>query len=35
VGSERPIFGKVPYMTSSKTARKLKVAGYMERYGKD
>jgi deoxyribodipyrimidine photo-lyase len=34
-GPERPIFGKVRYMTSSNTARKLKVAGYLERYGKD
>jgi deoxyribodipyrimidine photo-lyase len=33
-GPERPIFGKVRYMTSSNTARKLKVAGYLERYGK-
>ncbi len=34
-GPERPIFGKVRYMTSNNTARKLKVAGYLERYGKD
>jgi len=34
-GPERPIFGKVRYMTSSNTARKLKVAGYLERYGKN
>jgi deoxyribodipyrimidine photo-lyase len=34
-GPERPIFGRVRYMTSSNTARKLKVAGYMKRYGKD
>jgi deoxyribodipyrimidine photo-lyase len=34
-GPERPIFGKVRYMTSSNTTRKLKVAGYLERYGKD
>jgi deoxyribodipyrimidine photo-lyase len=34
-GPERPIFGKVRYMTSSNTARKLKTAGYLERYGKD
>jgi deoxyribodipyrimidine photo-lyase len=34
-GPERPIFGKVRYMTSRNTARKLEVAGYLERYGKD
>jgi deoxyribodipyrimidine photo-lyase len=34
-GPERPIFGKVRYMTSKNTARKLKVAGYLERYGKN
>ena len=34
-GPERPIFGKVRYMTSSNTARKLRVAGYLKRYGKD
>ena len=34
-GPERPIFGKVRYMTSSNTARKLKVTGYLERYGRD
>ncbi len=34
-GPERPIFGKVRYMTSRNTARKLKVAGYLERHGKD
>ena len=34
-GPERPIFGKVRYMTSRNTARKLKVAGYLERYGTD
>jgi deoxyribodipyrimidine photo-lyase len=34
-GPERPIFGKVRYMTSSNTARKLKISGYVERYGKD
>lgn len=32
-GPERPIFGKVRYMTSANTARKLKLAGYLERYG--
>jgi len=34
-GPERPIFGKVRYMTSRNTARKLKVAGYLKRYGKN
>ena len=34
-GPERPIFGKVRYMTSSNTARKLDVSGYLERYGGD
>jgi deoxyribodipyrimidine photo-lyase len=34
-GLERPVFGKVRYMISSNTARKLKTAGYLERYGKD
>ena len=33
MGPERPIFGKVRYMTSKNTARKLKVTGYLERYG--
>jgi deoxyribodipyrimidine photo-lyase len=32
-GPERPIFGKVRYMSSRNTRRKLKVAGYLERYG--
>lgn len=31
-GPERPIFGKVRYMSSANTARKLHVAGYMRRY---
>ena len=34
-GPERPIFGKVRYMTSSNTRRKLRVRGYLERYGRD
>jgi len=34
-GPERPIFGKVRYMSSRNTARKLKISGYVERYGKD
>lgn len=33
-GPERPIFGTVRYMSSANTARKLSVAGYLERYGK-
>lgn len=32
-GPERPIFGKVRYMSSDNTARKLRVKGYLERYG--
>ena len=32
-GPERPIFGKVRYMSSRNTRRKLKVAGYLDRYG--
>lgn len=32
-GPERPVFGKVRYMSSRNTARKLKVAPYLERYG--
>ncbi len=32
-GPERKIFGKVRYMSSENTARKLSVAGYLERYG--
>jgi deoxyribodipyrimidine photo-lyase len=32
-GPERPIFGKVRYMTSANTARKFPVKGYLERYG--
>jgi len=34
-GPERPIFGKVRYMTSKNTARKVRVSGYLERYGGD
>jgi deoxyribodipyrimidine photo-lyase len=34
-GPERPIFGKVRYMSSRNTARKLRTADYLERYGKD
>ncbi|MCB1007459.1 MAG: deoxyribodipyrimidine photolyase [Acidobacteria bacterium] len=32
-GPERPIFGTVRYMSSENTARKLRVRGYLERYG--
>ncbi|MDH3290948.1 MAG: deoxyribodipyrimidine photolyase [Gemmatimonadota bacterium] len=32
-GPERPVFGKVRYMTSENTARKYDVKGYMARYG--
>jgi deoxyribodipyrimidine photo-lyase len=32
-GPERPIFGKVRYMSSDNTARKFRVAGYLEKYG--
>ena len=31
-GPERPVFGKIRYMTSANTARKLRVAEYLERY---
>ncbi|MCB9758575.1 MAG: deoxyribodipyrimidine photolyase [Alphaproteobacteria bacterium] len=32
-GPERPIFGKVRYMTSDSTRRKLRLSGYLERWG--
>lgn len=32
-GPERPIFGKVRYMSSAATRRKLRLRGYLERYG--
>ncbi|UCF40735.1 MAG: deoxyribodipyrimidine photolyase [Gemmatimonadota bacterium] len=32
-GPERPVFGKVRYMSSQNTARKLRVQPYLERYG--
>jgi deoxyribodipyrimidine photo-lyase len=32
-GPERPIFGKIRYMSSENTARKVRVRGYLERYG--
>ncbi|MDX2437424.1 MAG: deoxyribodipyrimidine photolyase [Acidobacteriota bacterium] len=34
-GPERPIFGKVRYMTSANTARKVPVKEYLERYRPD
>jgi len=33
-GPERPVFGKVRYMSSTNTARKVSVRGYIENYGK-
>jgi deoxyribodipyrimidine photo-lyase len=30
---ERPIFGRIRYMSSENTARKLRVKGYLQRYG--
>jgi deoxyribodipyrimidine photo-lyase len=32
-GPERPVFGKIRYMSSENTARKVGVSKYMERYG--
>ena len=32
-GPERPIFGKLRYMTSDSTRRKMKLDNYLERYG--
>lgn len=34
-GPERPIYGKVRYMTSENTARKFKLGAYLERFGGD
>ncbi|NIM01560.1 MAG: deoxyribodipyrimidine photolyase [Acidobacteria bacterium] len=34
-GPERPVFGKVRYMSSKNTRRKLNVTRYLERYGSD
>jgi deoxyribodipyrimidine photo-lyase len=31
-GPERPVFGKVRYMTSRNTRRKIRVRGYLEKY---
>jgi deoxyribodipyrimidine photo-lyase len=33
-GPERPIFGKVRYMSSENTARKLPVKGYLHEFGR-
>ncbi|MEO8498246.1 MAG: deoxyribodipyrimidine photolyase, partial [Planctomycetota bacterium] len=32
-GPERPIFGKIRYMSSDNTARKVRVKGYLAKYG--
>ena len=32
-GPERPVFGKLRYMTSDSTRRKLRITEYLERYG--
>jgi deoxyribodipyrimidine photo-lyase len=32
-GPERPVFGKVRYMTSESTRRKLRLQEYLRRYG--
>ena len=34
-GPERPIFGKVRYMSSANTKRKLKLDGYLSRWAED
>lgn len=34
-GPERPIFGKIRYMTSENTAKKLNVTKYLRKYGAD
>ena len=33
-GPERPVFGKIRYMSSANTARKYRVRGYIEKYGR-
>ena len=33
-GPERPVFGKIRYMTSTNTARKYRVRGYIREYAK-
>ena len=32
-GPERPVYGKIRYMTSENTARKVRVKDYLRRYG--
>ncbi len=32
-GPERPIFGKIRYMSSANTVRKLRMKGYMKKWG--
>lgn len=32
-GPERPVFGKVRYMSSANTLRKLRLAEYLQRWG--
>jgi deoxyribodipyrimidine photo-lyase len=32
-GPERPVFGKIRYMTSANTKRKLKLGSYLDRFG--
>ena len=34
-GPVRPIFGKIRYMSSESTARKIRLKGYLQRYGED
>jgi deoxyribodipyrimidine photo-lyase len=31
-GPERPIYGKIRYMSSDNTARKIKLKNYLDRY---
>jgi len=33
-GPERPIFGKIRYMTSENTKRKLRMADYLNRFAR-
>ena len=34
-GPERPIYGKIRYMTSENTARKVRVRNYLEKYAEE
>jgi len=34
-GPERPVFGKIRYMSSRNTTRKVRVSGYLEKYSRD